>query len=170
MEKDKLEKSEDDSIYVEYALRIKSWMDKNEVREFPRFKYAVGEEREQPELSKVIEILGITYIVESKSEVSQYLINAREQKEYESKYPELQAVMQIVRQLDKDNIASYLEDAKKMKIWIDNNNRLPNQFSKDKEESKLRYSLYWIKRFLVKPYLKKTEEEKKNMRKSIQNL
>lgn len=113
MEKDKLEKSEDDSIYVEYALRIKSWMDKNEVREFPRFKYAVGEEREHPELSKVIEILGITYIVESKSEVSQYLINAREQKEYESKYPELQAVMQIVRQLDKDNIASYLEDAKK---------------------------------------------------------
>ncbi len=90
-----------------------------------------------------------------------------EREKYREEHPEIDEVMEIINEIDKNNISPYLRNARAIKEWIEQLDRKkkPSQYSKNKEEKRLHSALKNIRKFLIKPYMNlKTEEEREKYR------
>ena len=82
---------------------------------------------------------------------------------------EINLVMQIVEEIDKNNIPSKLKQAREIKEWMERNKTtrppLSTAKAKDEEERRLGSALCTIRQNLIKPYMSlKTEEEREKFR------
>ncbi|MBO4293147.1 MAG: hypothetical protein J5881_02005, partial [Clostridia bacterium] len=87
--------------------------------------------------------------------------------EYKEKHPELEEVMEIIKEIDSNNIPQYLRNARAIKEWIEKSGdtKPPLHSSKDEEEKRLGIALSSIRQKLIKPYMQlKTEEQKEKFR------
>ena len=84
-------------------------------------------------------------------------------KKSREKYPEIDEVVEIVKEIDENNIPLKLKQAKKIKEWIEKSGdtKPPSLSSKNEEEKKLGHAYKRIKRYLIKPYTSLTTEELK---------
>ena len=84
-------------------------------------------------------------------------------KKFREKYPEIDEVVEIVKEIDENNIPLKLKQAKKIKEWIEKSGdtKPPSLSSKNEEEKKLGHAYKRIKRYLIKPYTSLTTEELK---------
>ena len=104
------------STYLEKAYAIKQWMEKNETTRPPR---SSGKD-----LSKEEQRLG-----EALQNIRGYLIKPYEKlkteearEEYRRKHPEIEEVKRIVEEIDRNNIPVKLQQARKIKEWMEENN------------------------------------------------
>ena len=104
------------STYLEKAYAIKQWMEKNETTRPPR---SSGKD-----LSKEEQRLG-----EALQNIRGYLIKPYEKlkteearEEYRKKHPEIEEVKRIVEEIDRNNIPVKLQQARKIKEWMEENN------------------------------------------------
>ena len=104
-----------------------------------------------------------------------------EKEEYKRKHPELEEVMTIVEEIDRNNIKikkeqPYYINALEIKKWMEKNNTTKpprSQYNNmvPEEEAKLGSNLSSIRHCLIKPYQKlKTEEEKEEYKKQHPEL
>ena len=170
---------EEQPYYIN-ILKIKEWMDKNKTTTPPNSNQNKDKTRTEEELT-----LGWAFINIRKSLIKPYKkIETEEEKaEYRRQHPELEEVMAIVEEIDRNNIPIkeeqiYYINIVKIKEWMDKNNttRPPssNQ-NKDKtkteEELTLGTALSTIRHYLIKPYKKiETEEEKAEYRRQHPEL
>ena len=151
------------SIYLNNALNIKDWMGKNNTTIPPRQQ---NEKKNVPEKE--------AKLGQALSEIRRRLITpyteleTKEEKEkYKSKHPELEEVMTIIEEIDRNNIPIYLQNVLEIKQWMENNNTTipPRAQNKKKtvpeEEAKFGGNLARIRSKLIKPYLEAQSEEKK---------
>ncbi len=87
----------------------------------------------------------------------------QEQDKYKQKHPELEEVMQIVEEIDRNNVPIFLKNARGMKEWFDRleNKRMPQYRANDEEEAKWGMKLRNIRTRLVNRYIKLEKEEEK---------
>ena len=151
------------SIYLKNALNIKDWMENNNTTIPPRQQ---NEKKNVPEKE--------AKLGQALSEIRRRLITpyteleTKEEKEkYKSKHPELEEVMAIIEEIDRNNIPIYLQNVLEIKQWMENNNTTipPRAQNKKKtvpeEEAKFGGNLARIRSKLIKPYLESQSEEKK---------
>jgi len=148
------------TTYLERAKQIKAWMEKRGTTKPPR---QLCEDKEEKSLGK--DLKDIRKIL-----ITPYLeLQTEEEKEkYRKSHPELEEVMQIVKEIDENNIHPYLANAKKIKAWMKERGttKPPRSSSKDEEEKKLGNDLGSIRRILIKPFLElQTEEKREEYRK-----
>ena len=88
-----------------------------------------------------------------------------EREEFRSRHPELDEVMEIINEIDKNNVPIYLRNARAIKEWIEQNGKKPSAASKNTAEARLGRALGKIRSSLIKPYMElKTEEEREEFR------
>ena len=150
---EKLEKS----TYLEKAYAIKQWMEKNETTRPPRM-----DGKDLPEEERR---LGIALSRIRKELIKPYekLKTEEEREGYRKKHPEIEEVKRIVEEIDRNNIPVKLQQARKIKEWMEENGttRPPRMDGNDllEGEQGLGIVLNSIRFQLIKPYEKlKTEE------------
>ena len=154
----------DISIYLKNALNIKDWMENNNTTIPPR------QQNEKETIPKKEAKLG-----QELSEIRRRLIKPytaltkeEEKEEYKRKHPELEEVMVIIEEIDRNNIPIYLKNVLEIKQWMENNNTTipPRAQNKKKnvpeEEAKFGGNLVRIRSKLIKPYLELQTEEKRD--------
>ena len=156
------------NTYLQNAYAIKQWMEKNETTRPPR---SSGKD-----LSKEEQRLGIALGSIRFQLIKPYekLKTGEEREEYRKKHPEIEEVKRIVEEIDKNNIPTYLQNARKIKEWMEKNEttRPPRKGGKDatEEEKKLGRALNQIKYKLIKTYNElKTEEEREEYINKLEN-
>ena len=89
-----------------------------------------------------------------------------EKEKFRKKHPEIDEVLEIIKEIDDNNISPYLKNARAIKEWIEQNRKKPSSASKNIDEKRLGRDLSNIRSHLIKPYMEsKTEEEKEEFRK-----
>lgn len=86
-----------------------------------------------------------------------------EKSEFEIKHPELQEVMRIIDEIDKNNISPNLTNIREIKKWMEQRKttKPPTANSKEDEEQRLGRALQYIRQTLIKTYNDlQTDEEK----------
>ena len=145
------------STYLEKAYAIKQWMEKNETTRPPRM-----DGKDLPEEERR---LGIALSRIRKELIKPYekLKTEEEREGYRKKHPEIEEVKRIVEEIDRNNIPVKLQQARKIKEWMEENGttRPPRMDGNDllEGEQGLGIVLNSIRFQLIKPYEKlKTEE------------
>ena len=86
-----------------------------------------------------------------------------EKNEFETKHPELQEVMRIIDEIDKNNISPNLNNIREIKKWMEQRKTIkpPTSNSKEDEEQRLGRALQYIRQTLIKSYNDlQTDEER----------
>ena len=104
------------------------------------------------------------------TEIRRYIINPykklqteEEKNEFETKHPELQEVMRIIDEIDKNNISPNLNNIREIKKWMEQRKTIkpPTSNSKEDEEQRLGRALQYIRQTLIKSYNDlQTDEER----------
>ena len=166
----------EDSQYYWHILSIKEWMDKNKTTRPPR------SQNKDKTIPKEEGFLGRQLSAIRQQLIKPYnlLKSKQEKEEYKKQHPELEEVMKIVEEIDKNNIklkedsVLYL-NALEIKKWMEENNttKPPSKNAKatSKEEKKLGRMLSYIRQALIKPYNQlESEEEKEEYKKQHPEL
>jgi len=153
------------SPYLKNAREIKKWMEESQTTKppSPSAKNEV-EKRLGTALGSIRQCLIKPY---------NSLKTEEEKEKYREENPELDEVMEIVNEIDKNNISILLINAIKIKKWMGERGttKPPIRKSTDKEEQKLAVALLHIRQSLIKPYMNlKTEEEKEKFREEHSEL
>lgn len=150
--------------YLKNAREIQSWMIKNNTNKPPRAggKNVSEEERRLGNaLDKIRQNLIKKY---------QELQNEKDKEMFKQKHPELEEVIKIINQIDKNNVPIYLQHVREVKKWMLENNttRPPRKqgINLSDGEKKLGIKLARVRNGFIKVYKNlKTEDEKKEFRK-----
>ena len=166
-------KFKEDSQYYWNILEIKEWMEKKHTTNPPRARgknKSISDEENDLgcKLSAIRQQL-LKPFFELKTE--------DEQKEFKKNHPELEIVLEMVKEIDDNNKSIYLRNAIQIKEWMEENNttKPPRQQDRGKtipsEEAKLGNALSSIRRFFIKPFLQlKTEEDKEKYRQKYPDI
>ena len=97
-----------------------------------------------------------------------------EREQYRKRRPEIEEIMKIVEEIDKNNIPTRLRNIREIKKWMERNETtiLPRQSGKNvpEEEKRLGKPLSNIKHDLIRPYKElKTEEEREKYISKLEN-
>lgn len=150
--------------YLENAKKIKIWMIENKKNKPPRAGGKnVSEEKRRlgNALDKIRQNLIKKY---------QELQNEKDKEMFKQKHPELEEVIKIINQIDKNNVPIYLQHVREVKKWMLENNttRPPRKqgINLSDGEKKLGIKLARVRNGFIKVYKNlKTEDEKKEFRK-----
>lgn len=140
--------------YLEEAKNIQLWIDDSGKFKLPnKDSKNLDERKAARNLTAIKKILISPYLELTSDEA---------RKDYEESYPDIKEIIKMVENMERNNICAILEDSKRIKSWMEKNEktRIPNQFSRDKEESEFGSMFRWTKRFLSNYFANKTEEEK----------
>ena len=170
-------KVKEDSHYYWDILEIKKWMEENNSKRPPRCQNpdkTIPEEEARlgNNLSKIRQNLIKPY-----SELE----NEEEKEEYKKKHPELEEIIMIVEEIDRNNVrlkedSAFYWNALKIKEWMEKNQATQpprSQYKSRKtgknavpvEEARLGDKLSEIRMNLISPYLKlETEKDKESYR------
>ena len=143
--------------YLEKIYEIKEWMERNETTRPPR---GVGKDlpEEERKLGKVLGNIRQNLIKPYKE-----LKTEEEREKYRKRRPEIEEIMKIVEEIDKNNIPTTLRNIRDIKEWMEGNETTipPRSDVKDLPEEGLGRALRTIRQDLIKPYKElKTEEER----------
>lgn len=147
-------KNKEDSIHYLKALEIQEWMKKNNTTKPPRSNKS-SKNISTEELKLGAYLIRIRNIL-----IKPYMqMKTEEEKEkYKREHPELEDVMRIVEEIDKNNVkdkkdSRYYRDALKIKLWMEQKQTSnPPKTTGDREEYLLAIKLSEIRRKLIKPY------------------
>ena len=145
--------------YIKNARDIREWIYKSGDTKLPSKKSNNEEEKR----------LRTAWDTLQHNLIKPYLsLQTKEEKErFRNEHPEIEEVLKIVNEINKNNIHPYIKNARAIKEWIDKSGdtQLPSAKSKDREERNLATSLSSMRHRLIKPYLSlQTEEEKERFR------
>ena len=166
----------EDSQYYWHILSIKEWMDKNKTTKPPR---AQNKAKTIPEEEGV---LGSQLSAIRQQLIKPYnlLKSKQEKEEYKKQHPELEEIIIILEEIDKNNVrlkedSALYWNAFKIKEWMEENNTTKppskNAKSTSEEEKKLGRILSNIRQSLIKPYKQlESEEEKEEYKKQHPEL
>ena len=147
------------SDYLTNARAIKVWIEKSGGTKPPSESSKDAEERR---LGRALSTIRRKLIKPYKS-----LKTDEERESFREKHPEIDEVMKIVGEIDKNNISPYLTNARAIKVWIEESGgtKPPSYGAKDKEEKQLGVKLSTIREKLIKPYKRlETDEERESFR------
>ena len=95
-----------------------------------------------------------------------YMLKTEEEKaEYRRKHPDLEEIMKIVEEMDRNNLHPYLVNARNIKEWSNKNKKIPQRTPNNEEESQLATQLKSIRYYFIKPYLILDKEGQEKYRK-----
>ena len=151
--------------YLEKIYEIKEWMERNETTIPPR-RGAISEE---DGLGRALSCIRQNLIKPYKE-----LKTEEEREQYRKRRPEIEEIMKIVEEIDKNNIPTRLRNIREIKKWMERNETtiLPRQSGKNvpEEEKRLGKPLSNIKHDLIRPYKElKTEEEREKYISKLEN-
>ncbi len=153
------------NTYLENAIAIKEWIEKSGDTKPPSRS---SKDKEEKTLGNAL------HSIKQNLQSSYYDLKTEEEKEeYRKKHPELEEVIRIIEEIDKNNVPTLLRNARKIKEWIERSGdtKPPSTTAKDEEEKTLGTALRSIRKGLIKKYEnKKTEEEKEEYRKKHPEL
>ena len=143
--------------YLEKIYEIKEWMERNETTRPPRGGKDLPEEEKR--LGKALSDIRCSLINPYKE-----LKTEEEREKYRKRRPEIEEIMKIVEEIDKNNIPIKLRNIRDIKEWMERNETTipPRSDVKDlPEEEGLGRALRTIRQDLINPYKElKTEEER----------
>ena len=144
--------------YLEKIYEIKEWMERNETTRPPR-----GGGKDLPEEERKLgRVLGT--IRQNLIKPYKELKTEEEREKYRKRRPEIEEIMKIVEEIDKNNIPAYLKNIRDIKEWMKRNETTIPPRCKVEDISKeegLGTALSNIRCSLIKPYKElKTEEER----------
>ena len=89
-----------------------------------------------------------------------------EMEKFREEHPEIDEVLEIVNEIDRNNISPYLINARAIKAWIEQSGgtKPPSQTSKNEDERRLGIALNSIRRFKKSYISLQTEEEREKFR------
>lgn len=151
-------------LKLKQAIKIKEWMENHNNKQ-PSTKSKNEEERA---LGRALD-----NIRQSLIKPYEALETEEKKKEFIKMRPEAEKVKEIIDWIDANRISVYLENAIKIKAWMQERNttKPPSSKAKDDEERKLGQALGSIRRLCIKPYKNlNTEEEKKQYKKEHPDL
>ena len=161
-------KVKEDSQYYWHVIEIKEWMEKKNTTTPPR---AQNQDKTIPEKEG---ILGRQLSAIRSQLIKPYrlLESEQEKEEYKKQHPELEDVIRIVEEIDKNNIrlkedSTFYLNALKIKEWMEENNttKPPRQQNDNKtvseEEAKLGVLLTNIRQKLIRPYIQLEDDKEK---------
>ena len=148
------------SPYLVNARAIKEWMEKSGGTKPPSQK---SKDKTEKKLGQLLS--NIKYRL-----IKPYMaLKTKEEREtFKKQHPEIDEVLDIINEIDKNNLSPYLLNAREIKEWIEKSGgtKPPSQKSKDKTEKKLGQTLNTIRQCLIKLFTAlKTEEEQETFRK-----
>ena len=149
----------DRSSYLTNARAIKAWMEQSGGTKPPS---QTAKNEEEKRLGQALSNIRQNLIKPYMS-----LETEEEREKFREKHPEIDEVLEIVNEIDKNNIPPYLINARAIKAWIEQSGgtKPPSKIAKDKEEKRLGIALRNIRQGLIKPYMSlETEEEKEKFR------
>ena len=151
--------------YLEKIYEIKEWMERNETTIPPR-RGAISEE---DGLGRALSCIRQNLIKPYKE-----LKTEEEREQYRKRRPEIEEIMKIVEEIDKNNIPTRLRNIREIKKWMERNETTipPRCKGEDisKEEEGLGKALSNIRCSLIKPYKElKTEEEREKYISKLEN-
>ena len=152
--------------YLEKIYEIKEWMERNETTIPPRIG-AISEEENG--LGRALSNIR-RYLIKPYKELK----TEEERVQYRKRRPEIEEIMKIVEEIDKNNIPTRLRNIREIKKWMERNETtiLPRQSGKNvpEEEKRLGKPLSDIKHDLIRPYKElKTEEEREKYISKLEN-
>ena len=153
------------SNYLTNARAIKEWIEKSGGTRPPA---SCSKDIEEKRLGQALGTIK-SYLIKP------YMIlqTEEEREEFRARHPEIEEVLKIINEIDKNNISPYLLNARAIKEWIEKSGKTkpPSASSKDTEEKRLGTALSSIKSKLIKPYMiLQTEEERKEFRENHPEL
>ncbi len=149
----------DRSGYLTNARAIKAWIEKSGGTKPPSQKAKNKEEKR----------LGSFLCSIRQKLIKPYmrLETEEEREKYRKDHPEIDEILEIINEIDENNISPYLQNARKIKEWIEKSGGIkpPSPTAKDEEEKRLGIALSTIRHVLIKPYMSlETEEEREKYR------
>ena len=147
------------SPYLSNARAIKEWIEKSGGKKPPNSKSKNEEEKRLGRALGTIREYLKTYM---------RLETEEKREEFRKKHPEIDEIIEIIEEIDKNNIPQNLSNARAIKEWIEKSGgtKPPNSHSKNEEEKRLGTALSDIRQRLIKPYkILETEEEREEFRK-----
>lgn len=153
--------------YVENIRKIKNWMEQNETTKPPA---ASSKDLEERRLGQTLNNIRQTIIKQFN------LLSTDEEKaEFFKKYEGAEEVIETVNWIDRNNVPVKLQQARKIKKWMQERNTAKPPRIKgpevSQEEKRLGKALDAIRQYLIKPYENlKTDKEKEEFRKNHPEL
>ena len=150
----------DRNSYLTNARAIKEWIEQSGGTKPPT---SISKNKEEKRLGLALQRIRQRFI-----KPYMRLETEEEREEFRKKYPEIDEVIEIIEEIDKNNISPYLSNARAIKEWIEQSGgtKPPASTSKNEEEKRLGLALETIRQKLIKPYkILETEEERENFRK-----
>ena len=147
------------SPYLSNARAIREWIEKSGGTKPPSSKSKNEEEKRLGRALGTIREYLKTYM---------RLETEEKREEFRKKHPEIDEIIEIIEEIDKNNIPQNLSNARAIKEWIEKSGgtKPPNSHSKNEEEKRLGTALSDIRQRLIKPYkILETEEEREEFRK-----
>ena len=153
--------------YLEKIYEIKEWMERNETTRPPR----VGGKDLPEEERKLGKVLGT--IRQNLIRPYKELKTEEEREQYRKRRPEIEEIMEIVEEIDKNNIPTSLRNIRGIKEWMERNETTipPRGCGKDllEEERRLGRSLGTIRKELINPYKELKAEEREEYISNLEN-
>ena len=152
------------SINLRNAREIKEWI-KNSGDTKPPSRYSANKKEAK---------LGVKWSFLKYNLIRPYLeLEVEEEREsYKKAHLDLEEIMEIVQEIDKNNSSIHLRNARKIKAWIENSRdmKLPSPTAQNEEERSLGVALRRIRK-LIEIYLKiETDKEKDDYRQKYTDL
>ena len=143
------------SKYLRNAREIKKWMNEKNTTKPPSQS---SEDKDERKLGKALSTIRF-YLIKP----YENLQTEKEKEEYRKKHPELDEVMEIVRNIDERNLPIKLQQARRIKEWMEENKteKPPRFKAEDETERKLGQALNSIKQDLINPYKELLTNEEK---------
>ena len=146
------------AIYYLNAQRILEWIKRQEKPKLPS-KHSQNEEEKK--LGSALDSIRTNLIKSYKKKTT-----AEEREQFKEEHPEIDAVLEIIKEIDISTSTQYL-NAQAIQKWIKRQEKpkLPSEVSENEEEKKLGLALRGIRSQLIKPYMEKpTAEEREKFR------
>jgi len=153
---EKIEEKEEPT-YLRKAREIKQWMEEKKTTKPPTRHSKDREEKRLGEgLSHIRQIIIKPYKT----------MTEEERAEYRKEHPETDEILGIIEKIDRNNVPTYLANARTIRKWMEERGttKTPSSHSKDKEEKSLGLALSTIRHLVIKPYQEMTEEERAEYR------
>ena len=146
--------------YLNDARKIKQWIEKQDNKKIPNYRSEDLEEKRIADLFQKLKFKFLRPYVRMDSEFERLM--------FVKEYPEIKEIIEISEWVLKKkefvgSIKPSLENARLIKKWMEEKrtNKPPSAICNDEEERKLGNSFNNMKKFIIRPYLEKTDEEKK---------
>jgi len=154
----KLQRVSKISKYLENAKEIKKWMDERGRTKPP---IATSMDKEEKSLFKALHNIRQSVIKKYRA------MTEEERAKYREKYSEIDEILRIIEEIDRNNVPAPLAHAREIKKWMNERGRkkLPSAMAEDEEEKRLGVALNNIKQRVIKPYQAMTKEERAKYRK-----